>query len=68
MRKVRHVKQFVREEELKLKFVKFMGKYFCELALVFGAGTGPGIYTDLAQISFDIAVRNTKRSSRNAPG
>ena len=37
-----------REEELKLKFVKFMGKYFCELALVFGAGTGPGIYSYLA--------------------
>ena len=27
--------QFVREEDLKLQFVKFMGKYFCELGLVF---------------------------------
>ena len=51
--------QFVREEDLKLQFVKFMGKYFCELALVFGAGSSPGIYTDLAQIPLYIAIRKS---------
>ena len=49
--------QFVRDEDLKLQFVKFMGKYFCELALVFGAGSSPGIYTDLALVPLCIAIK-----------
>ena len=48
--------QFVREEDLKLQFVKFLGKFFCELALVFGAGSSPGIYDDLAKVVLAIAV------------
>ena len=51
--------QFVREEDLKLQFVKFLGKYFCELALVFGAGSSPGIYTDLASIPLFIAIKKS---------
>ena len=51
--------QFVREEDLKLQFVKFMGKYFCELALVFGAGSSPGIYTDLASVPLHIAIKKS---------
>ena len=49
--------QFVRDEDLKLQFVEFMGKYFCELALVFGAGSSPGIYTDLALVPLCIAIK-----------
>ena len=51
--------QFVREEDLKLQFVKFMGKHFCELALVFGAISSPGIYTDLASIPLFIAIKKS---------
>ena len=51
--------QFVREEDLKLQFVKFMGKYFCELALVFGASSSPGIYTDLALVPLHIAIKKS---------
>ena len=51
--------QFVREEDLKLQFVQFMGKYFCELALVFGAGSSPGIYSDLASIPLAIAIKKS---------
>ena len=35
--------QFTRVEDLKLQFVQFLGKFFCELALVFGAISSPGI-------------------------
>ena len=48
--------QFTRVEDLKLQFVKFLGKYFCELALVFGAISSPGIYDDLAKIVLAIAL------------
>ena len=51
--------QFVREEDLKLQFVNFMGKYFCGLALVFGAASSPGIYTDLAAIPLFIAIKRS---------
>ena len=54
--------QFVREEDLKLQFVKFMGKYFCELALVFGAGSSPGIYDDLAKVVLVLAKLKSKIS------
>ena len=52
--------QFVREEDLKLQFVKFMGKFFCELALVFGAISSPGIYDDLAKVVLGIAIKKSK--------
>ena len=48
--------QFVHEEDLKLQFVKFLGKFFCELALVFGAISSPGIYDDLAKVVLGIAL------------
>ena len=54
--------QFVREEDLKLQFIKFMGKYFCELALVFGAISSPGIYDDLAKVVLGIALKKSKLS------
>ena len=49
--------QFVHEEDLKLQFVKFLGKYFCELALVFGAISAPGIYDDLAKVVLGLALK-----------
>ena len=48
--------QFTRVEDLKLQFVKYLGKYFCELALVFGAISSPGIYDDLAKVVLAIAL------------
>ena len=48
--------QFVRVEDLKLQFVKFLGKYFCELALIFGAISSPGIYDDLAKVVLALAL------------
>lgn len=52
--------QFVHEDDLKLQFVKFLGKYFCELALVFGAISSPGIYDDLAKVVLGIAMLRAK--------
>ena len=48
--------QMVREEDLKLQFVKFLGKYFCELALIFGSVSSPGIYDDLAKVVLALAL------------
>ena len=48
--------QMVREEDLKLQFVKFLGKYFCELALIFGSVSSPGIYDDLAKVVLGLAL------------
>ena len=48
--------QFVRWEDLKLQFIKFLGKYFCELALVFGSISSPGIYDDLAKVVLAISL------------
>ena len=48
--------QFTRVEDLKLQFVQFLGKFFCELALVFGAISSPGIYDDLAKVVLAIAL------------
>ena len=48
--------QFVRWEDLKLQFIKFLGKYFCELVLVFGSISSPGIYEDLAKVVLAISL------------
>ena len=48
--------QFVRVEDLKLQFMKFLGKYFCELALIFGSVSSPGIYDDLAKVVLALAL------------
>ena len=48
--------QFVRPEDLKLQFMQFLGKYFCELGLIFGAVSSPGIYDDLAKVVLAIAL------------
>ena len=54
--------QFVAEKDLKLQFVKFLGKFFCELALVFGAISSPGIYDDLAKVVLMLALKRSKLS------
>ena len=48
--------QMVHENDLKLQFVKFLGKYFCELALIFGSISSPGIYDDLAKVVLGLAL------------
>ena len=54
--------QAVQEKDLKLQFVKYMDKYFCELMLVFGAGSSPGIYDDLAKVPLALAIIISKIS------
>ena len=46
----------VQQEDLKLQFVRFLDKYFCELALVFGSVSSPGIYDDLAKVVLGLAL------------
>ena len=48
--------QHVRKEDLSLQFIEFGGMLFCELMLVFGAISSPGIYDDLAKVVLGIAV------------
>ena len=48
--------QMVKEDDLKLQFVKFLDKYFCELALIFGSVSSPGIYDDLAKVVLGLAL------------
>ena len=48
--------QMVHEQDLKLQFVKFLNKYFCELALIFGSISSPGIYDDLAKVVLGLAL------------
>ena len=48
--------QHVRTEDLKLQFIEFGGKLFCELMLVFGAKSSPGIYDDLAKVILGCAL------------
>ena len=45
----------VREEDIKLQFIEFGGRFFAELRLVFGAISSPGIYDDLAKIVVSLA-------------
>ena len=48
--------QHVKEEDLKLQFIEFGGMLFCELMLVFGAISSPGIYDDLAKVVLGCAI------------
>ena len=52
--------QHVRTEDLKLQFVEFGGMLFCELMLVFGAISSPGIYDDLAKVVLACAILKSK--------
>jgi hypothetical protein len=47
----------VAEEDLRLQFVKWGGKYFCELKLVFGAKSSPGIFDDIGKILLWCALK-----------
>ena len=52
--------QAVREEDLKLQFIEFGGKFFVELMLVFGAISSPGIFDDLAKVVLGLALLRSK--------
>ena len=54
--------QHVRAEDLKLQFIEFGGRLFCELMLVFGAISSPGIYDDLAKVVLACAILLSKIS------
>ena len=40
----------VRAEDIPLQFIEFGGRFFAELALVFGTGSSAGIFDDLAKV------------------
>ena len=48
--------QHVRNEDLRLQFIEFGGRLFCELMLVFGAISSPGIFDDLAKVVLGCAI------------
>ena len=52
--------QHVRYEDLKLQFVEFGGMFFCELMLVFGCISSPGIYDDLAKVVLGCAINMSR--------
>ena len=47
----------VHPEDQDLQWFEWMGKYFVELCLVFGAASSPGIYDWLAKLVLDLAVK-----------
>jgi hypothetical protein len=47
----------VREEDVRLQWFSWAGKYFAELCLVFGAASSPGIYDRAAKTVLDVALR-----------
>jgi hypothetical protein len=47
----------VREDDVKLQWFQWAGKYFAELCLVFGAASSPGIYDRVAKTVLDIVLR-----------
>ena len=47
----------VRREDLDLQWFEWLGRYFVELCLVFGAASSPGIYDRAAKIVLDIVLK-----------
>ena len=50
----------VHPEDLKLQWFQWLGKYFCELSLVFGAVSSVGIYDRLENIMLHIVLHRSK--------
>ena len=46
----------VRKEDVQLQFFYWLGMYFAELCLVFGAVSSAGLYDRLAKVVFYIAI------------
>ena len=50
----------VNEEDLKLQWFMWLGKAFCELCLIFGSISSPGIFDRLAKIVIEIVIWRSK--------
>jgi hypothetical protein len=50
----------VREEDLNLQWFSWLGVYFAELCLIFGATSSVGIYDRAAKVVLDIVLRISK--------
>jgi len=49
----------VREEDVPLQWFSWLGRYFAEVCLVFGAVSSPGIYDRAAKVVLDLVLRMT---------
>ena len=47
----------VHPKDQDLQWFEWMGRFFVELFLVFGAALSPGIYDRLAKVVLDLAVK-----------
>jgi len=47
----------VAREDLPLQWFHWMDRYFCELALIFGAASSPGIYDRCAKVVLEMALK-----------
>ncbi|MBM3939039.1 MAG: hypothetical protein FJ333_10380 [Sphingomonadales bacterium] len=47
----------VAEEDLALQWFHWLGKYFVELSLIFGAASSPGIYDRCAKVVLELALK-----------
>ena len=47
----------VRKEDVKLQFFEWLGMFFAELCLVFGAASSAGLYDRLAKVVLDLVLR-----------
>ena len=47
----------VRAEDLNLQWFSWLGKFFFELCLIFGASSSPGLYDRLAKTVLDLVIR-----------
>ena len=47
----------VHPEDQDLQWFEWLGRFFVELCLVFGAASSPGIYDRLAKVVLDLAVK-----------
>ena len=47
----------VRDEDVQLQYFEWLGKYFAETSLVFGAASSPGIYDRVAKMVLQVALR-----------
>ena len=55
----------VRDLDVDLQWFSWLGMYFAELCLVFGAASSAGIYDRAAKVVLDLAVRRAKFPARD---
>ena len=55
----------VRDTDVDLQWFSWLGMYFAELCLVFGAASSAGIYDRAAKVVLDLAVRRALFPARN---